>query len=148
MDDLIVVSKKKYKYLQRAAIIMPILATVLVVALLVWVCGAFRELTADFVPNEGIWCCEELDLELDFDCELGDILTTADDEKYLIYCHNPTRSMSVRVIVNAVPIAEGGELRYEYEAGEEIYCFRHVRLEGNRYTVYGENGKQYVFTRK
>lgn len=148
MDNLIVVPMKKYKHLHRAAIVVPILAIVLVAALLVWVCGAFMELTADFVPNDGIWYCEELGLELDFDCELGDILTTLDGEKYLVDGHNPTRSMSVYTIGAIICKEVNGEAVYQYQVGEWVYSFNHTRITGKHYTVYGEDGNKYIFVRR
>ena len=148
MGDLSVVSEKKYKHLRRASIVMPIVAFVLVTTLVVWLYCAHRELTTDFAPNEGVWYCEELGFEVNFDIDRANIMTDVNGTQYLFACNSRSRAVEVYTIADLFPIEENGKVRYWYEYGKLVYEFTYVSLKGNRYTIQDNDGNKYVFVRK
>lgn len=148
MGDLIVVSKKKYKQLRRAAIVMPIVAVASIVVLSWLLYGISMIMGFRYTPSEGVWYCEELDFEVDFDCDGEKIVTDDDGIPYIFSCHSKSRTVGVYTIADSFAIEENGEIRYWYEYGELVYEFTYVSLKGNRYTIQDNDGNKYVFVRK
>lgn len=151
MGDLTTVSEKKYKNLRRAAIIMPILAVVLVMVLGWLLQGVSMIFGYKLAPTEGLWYCEELGMELDFDGKPeyhGYLMTDADGTQYILDSFWKQMDVRIYTIAETIPIEENGKVRYAYYAGELVYKFTYVSLERGRYTVQDEDGNKYVFVRK
>lgn len=151
MSDLCEISEKKYKSMRCAAIIMPIIAVVLVTAF-VWLMSAlYKGFTAEYAPTEGVWYCEELGMELDFDGKPeyhGYLMTDADGTQYILDSFWKQMDVRIYTIAETIPMEENGKVRYAYYAGELAYEFIFVSLEEDRYTVRDEAGNKYVFVRK
>lgn len=148
MDGLCKISEKKYKYMRRAAIIMPIVAVVLVMAF-VWLMSAlYKSFTAEYVPIDGVWYCEKMGLEVDFDGGSPNIMTTTNGTQYLVYSHKKRTVVRVYTIAKTVPEVVNGKVEYLHYPGELAYDFFYVSLEEDQYIVQDENGNQYVFVRK
>lgn len=148
MDDLIATSEKYYKRLFRAAIIMPIVATILV-TLLGWMLYSVSMIFGyKLAPTEGLWYCKELGFEVNFDCESEHIMTDASGAQYLFSCHAKSHVVEIYTIADTVPIEENGKARYWYEYGELVYEFTYVSLKGDRYIIQDKDGSKYVFVRK
>ena len=148
MDDLTAISEKNYKRLLRAAIIMPIVATILAI-LLGWILYSVSMMFGyKLAPTEGLWYCEELGAEVDFNDESQNIMTVSDGKKYLYSCHPKSHGVGVYTIADIVPIEENGKVRYQYEYGDLVYEFTYVSLRDNRYTIQDNDGNKYIFVRK
>lgn len=148
MGDLTVVSEKKYKCLRWAVVIMPIVAAALVIVLGYMLYGISQIMGYKLAPAEGVWYCEKLGAEVNFDNELENIMTDAGGVQYLFSSHSKSHTVEVYTIADRFPIEENGKVRYWYEYGELVYEFTYVSLKGNRYTIQDNDGNKYVFVRK
>ena len=148
MDNLIVISRKKYACLHRAAIIMPIVAVLLVIVLWWLLYGVSMIFGYKLAPTEGVWYCEELGAEVDFGNQPKNIMTDANGIQYLFSSHSKSHTVAVYTIAEIVPIEENGEIRYWYNYGDLVYEFTYVSLKSNRYTIQDNDGNRYIFVRK
>lgn len=78
-------------------------------------------------PEEGIWYCEELQIQLSFDSRYKSY-AILDDQMIVCACENSRGSKDILVLCQE-------SIAGEYEIGDLIFSGRYVDLDGNRYVV-------------
>ena len=156
MEEICVVSERKYLAISNAAVVLSII-TALLLALYTFVIGSFVLATKIDMPEDGLWHCEELDLELEFSlrCETYRIIQWNGEQCLLeIRRHNDT--ISIYKINNVIP-AEDEEMddytgvqvgQYIYEEGEQICRLTVTKQKKDYFKVRGRDGSVYVFARR
>lgn len=141
MDDLCVVSKRKYKFMCVMVVVLPAVA-ILLMGLLFATIGAW---IADYRPQDGVWYCEELGMEANF-ADGKKTMTTADGEVLYIRSYY-NRIEIIRILDDTTAADEDG--RESEEVSQETVCyFDAVKLKKNRWVLRDRDGNDYVFVRK
>jgi len=92
----------------------------------------------EWMPTEGIWYCEELQLQISFDRSESYIVI--DGQKIACDCLNDRGSAWFCVLIQ-----EKNDL---YPVGKEVFSARYVQLSEYEFIVSEEHtGKQYVFVK-
>ena len=143
MDDLYVISQGKYRFMRCAAIILPIVAVLLTTAFVSVISG----LIADCVPDDGVWYCEELDIEAEFIDQEITFIASGEELVGSSYGDGGKIIEAYRILGTTSVLLENGE-KEEYENQETVYRFFAVKLKKNRWYVCDKNENEYIFTRK
>ena len=130
-------------------IILSIVLTVIIIPAVLyacwWVCGLFHfgfygNITI-WLPEEGIWYCEELDMQLAFS-DSDDSYIVIDGEKVICAVRNNRGSKDFLVL-----ILESVAPNYD-KFGDVVFSGKYVSLTEEAFTVKDrESGMQYVFIR-
>ena len=129
-------------------IILSIILTVIIIPAVLyacwWVCGLFHfgfygNITI-WLPEEGIWYCEELDMQLAFS-DSDDSYIVIDGEKVICSVHNNRGSQVFSLLIQESGVPN-------YKLGDDVFSGKYVSLTEEAFTVKDrESGMQYVFIR-
>lgn len=129
-------------------IIIAIILTVVIIPAVLYACwwiygffsfGFYGNITI-WVPEDGIWYCEELDMQLSFSIS-DDSYIVIDGEKVICSVRNNRGSETFSLLIQESGVPN-------YKLGDAVFHGEHVSLTEEAFTVKDlDSGKQYVFIR-
>ena len=129
-------------------IILSIILTVIIIPAVLYACwwvsgllhfGFYGNITI-WVPEDGIWYCEELDMQLSFSIS-DDSYIVIDGEKVICSVRNNRGSKVFSLLIQESGVPN-------YKLGDAVFRGEHVSLTEEAFTVKDlDSGKQYVFIR-
>lgn len=129
-------------------IAIAIILTVIIIPAVLYACwwgsgllhfGFYGNITI-WVPEEGIWYCEELDMQLSFSSS-DDSYIVIDGEKVICSVRNNRGSKTFSLLIQESGVPN-------YKLGDAVFRGEHVSLTEEAFTVKDRDSrKQYVFIR-
>ena len=129
-------------------IIIAVILTVVIIPAVLYACwwvfgllhfGFYGNITI-WVPEDGIWYCEELDMQLSFSIS-DDSYIVIDGEKVICSVRNNRGSETFSLLIQESGVPN-------YKLGDAVFHGEHVSLTEEAFTVKDlDSGKQYVFIR-